>query len=170
MRAWCEGKPGIAMPTGIPTDSKVAAADYVDDFTTLPLARYNANGTPDTTFSDDGKTTTNLFDAYFLVDDAAIQADGRIVLSGEGSGSGYYSAARFDVDGALDSTFGTEGFAVTDFSPFYDVAYAVAIQNDGKIVTAGTAEATYFASRDTSGREERFLIPKSRTEPDRERR
>ena len=34
---------------------------------------------------------------------------------------------------------------MTDFSPFYDVAYAVAIQNDGKIVTAGTAEATYFA-------------------------
>jgi len=131
----------------IAPEGKIVAAGFVEDFATVPLARYNADGTPDTTFSDDGKTT-ELTDAYFLVDDAAIQADGRIVLSGEGvsqAGSSAFTLARFDADGALDTTFGTDGFAVTDFSPYFDNAYAVAIQGDGKIVAAGTAEATYFA-------------------------
>jgi len=132
----------------IQPDDRIVAAGFIDDGATLALARYNPDGTPDTTFSGDGKTTQEITDGRFLAYDAAIQPDGKIVLAGEGSGPSYYSAfvlARYDPDGALDATFGVDGFAVTDFSPHFDLAYAVAIQSDGKIVAAGTAEATYFA-------------------------
>src|SRR5438046_8550413 len=45
------------------------------------------------------------------------------------------------VDGDLDPTFGTDGKVLTDFDHSTDIAYAVAIQADGKLVVIG---ATYI--------------------------
>ena len=42
------------------------------------------------------------------------------------------------VDGDLDPTFGTDGKMLTDFDPSTDIAYAVAIQANGKLVVVGT--------------------------------
>ena len=42
--------------------------------------------------------------------------------------------------GTLDSTFNGNGIVTTDFSLMWDQANAVAIQNDGKIVVAGTSD------------------------------
>jgi uncharacterized delta-60 repeat protein len=42
------------------------------------------------------------------------------------------------VDGDLDSAFGTDGKVLTDFDHSTDIANAVAIQADGKLVVAGT--------------------------------
>src|SRR2546423_5332664 len=41
-------------------------------------------------------------------------------------------------DGDLDSTFGTAGQVMTDFNNSTDIAYAVAVQTDGKLVVVGT--------------------------------
>jgi len=41
-------------------------------------------------------------------------------------------------DGDLDPTFGTDGKVLTDFDHSTDIAYAVAIQADGKVVVVGT--------------------------------
>jgi len=47
--------------------------------------------------------------------------------------------ARYNTDGSLDTTFGTDGKVTTDFSgEFGDQAYAVAIDSSEKIVVAGT--------------------------------
>jgi len=43
------------------------------------------------------------------------------------------------VDGDLDPTFGTDGKVLTDFDHSTDIANAVAIQADGKLVVVGTA-------------------------------
>ncbi|HVD95041.1 MAG TPA: delta-60 repeat domain-containing protein, partial [Candidatus Limnocylindria bacterium] len=42
------------------------------------------------------------------------------------------------VDGDLDPTFGTDGKVLTDFDHSTDIANAVAIQADGKLVVVGT--------------------------------
>src|SRR5205085_6447785 len=42
-------------------------------------------------------------------------------------------------DGTLDNCFGANGVTVNDFGIGHDVAYAVAIQPDGRIVAAGSS-------------------------------
>src|SRR2546421_12974293 len=42
------------------------------------------------------------------------------------------------VDGDLDPTFGTDGKVLTDFDHSTDIANAVAVQADGKLVVVGT--------------------------------
>ena len=65
---------------------------------------------------------------------------------GRDSGSSYkydFALARYDNDGVLDTTFGTNGIVTTNFGNGY--ANAIALQKDGKIVVAG------FNRDDTSG-------------------
>lgn len=69
----------------------------------------------------------------------AIQNDGKIVLAGTYSiGSDYdFGLYRYNTNGVLDSTFGTNGLVTTSLGSAEDIAYSVAIQNDGKILAAG---------------------------------
>src|SRR5437773_2974827 len=62
------------------------------------------------------------------------------------------------VDGDLDPTFGTDGKVLTDFDHSTDIAYAVAVQTDGKLVVVGT---TY---RDNDFSNEDFAV--ARYNPD----
>src|SRR5213078_3530124 len=53
------------------------------------------------------------------------------------------------VDGDLDPTFGTEGKVLTDFDHSTDIAHAVAIQADGKLIVVGTTyQDNDFSSED----------------------
>jgi uncharacterized delta-60 repeat protein len=99
----------------------------------------------DPTFSGDGRQTTNFTPGYDTASDVAIQADGRIVAVGEAAGGrGRFAVARYATDGSLDPTFGGgDGKVVTDFTPYLDAAFAVAIQADGKIVVVGEAAGRY---------------------------
>ena len=59
--------------------------------------------------------------------------------------------AQYTSDGALDATFGREGLVATDFDQRVDegradVAFAVAIQPDDKIVAAGVADVNETGS------------------------
>ena len=71
----------------------------------------------------------------------AVQADGKIVGAGIGPtirGSYQMLVARLNADGSPDLTFGTNG-VVLDSLIGGAFARSVAIQADGKIVTAGSA-------------------------------
>ena len=114
------------------------------------VARYNSNGTLDSTFSFDGKTTID-FDGGAGKDECtgiALQSDGKIVVVGITSGSDKnenFAIARLNSDGTLDTTsFGAgTGKVIVPFDiggDNNDDAKAVAIQSDGKIVVAGTVE------------------------------
>ncbi len=108
------------------------------------VVRYNTDGTLDTTFDSDGKVTTdfnNKSDAAFAV---AIQSDGRIVvvgISGTNGSDNDFAVARYNSDGSLDSSFDSDGRAVTDFGSLNDEAFSVAIAPSGKIVVAGTTSS-----------------------------
>jgi uncharacterized delta-60 repeat protein len=114
----------------------------VDDFA---LARYNPDGSPDPTFGTGGKLTTD-FGGVDQGNGVAIQADGRIIAVGAGGPSHDFTLARYNSDGSLDPTFGAGGKLTTDFGGF-DRANAVALQTDGKIVTAGVGNERFGLAR-----------------------
>jgi uncharacterized delta-60 repeat protein len=121
-------------------DGKIVAGGYawVSGHGDSALARYNANGSLDTTFGTGGKVTTAVSSLNDWINAIAIQPDGKIV------GVGYYQVTgaskllvvRYNANGSLDTGFGTGGYTATAVGPSAN-AFAVMLQPDGKIVAAG---------------------------------
>lgn len=110
-----------------------------DDFA---LARYNSDGTLDTSFDTDGKLRTD-FGSYEEIQSVAIQSDGKIVAAGRsGNLSPDFAVARYNTDGTLDASFNGDGKVTVDFNFDQDDANSVSIQSDGKIVIGGSVNAT----------------------------
>ncbi|HEV2860937.1 MAG TPA: delta-60 repeat domain-containing protein [Pyrinomonadaceae bacterium] len=111
------------------------------------LARFQSDGSLDTTFGSGGVVTTRLPGplGYNVgaVEAVALLPDGKIVVAGTSISNYAYNTdfvvARYNVDGSPDATFGDGGITVTDFFGEYDLAHAVAVQGDGKIIVAGAA-------------------------------
>ena len=105
------------------------------------LARYDADGSLDTAFGNDGRVTTDLSADQDFGEGVALQSDGKIVVVGQRTTSTVYdlAIARYDTDGSLDTSFGTGGSLSTDFNGSGDLGKDVAIQPDGKIVVGGYA-------------------------------
>lgn len=103
------------------------------------LARYNSDGSLDPTFGSVGKVTTD-FGNFDIITAIAIQPDGRIVAGGDTTNQNTntdFALARYNIDGSLDSSFGSGGKVVTDFVRQPDFVGGLALQPDGRIVVAG---------------------------------
>lgn len=120
----------LSSPTGATLGSPNTATLTIVDVTT---------GQVDTGFGRTGIITTQIGSSDDAAYGVAIQADGKIVAVGSGTSSTPdFAIVRYNPDGSLDNSFGTGGRVITPFGNSSDVAYAVAIQSDGKIVAAGT--------------------------------
>ena len=123
-------------------DGKIVVAGVASSFEIgglFALARYLPNGTLDTTFGGDGRVTTDVGGGTAHA--VALQPDGKIVLAGVApspSTGSDFALARYLPNGTLDTTFGGDGRVITDFGGD-DIAIAVTLQPDGKIVVAGRA-------------------------------
>lgn len=116
--------------------------------------RYTASGNLDTTFSGDGKLTTD-----FMVDDqgmgVAIQSNGRIVVAGGADNNLHqdYAFARYTAAGSLDNSFSGDGKQTvggpldTANAKYMDSAAALVIQPDGKLVAAGATHLHFSVVR-----------------------
>jgi trimeric autotransporter adhesin len=105
------------------------------------VAKFNSDGTDDTSFGVNGITTTDMGTAYDYSKAIAIQADGKVIIAGNvfNSTSSYdFAIARYNNDGSLDTSFGNAGKVIT-LGTSADYAEAIAIQVDGKIIVSGTA-------------------------------
>ena len=143
-----------AFDVALQPDGKIIAAGTVFvDFnpgdqsdTDFALARYNTDGSLDTTFGNGGTVSTDFFgnedDAFSVV----IQADGKIVAVGSANANATYydfAAVRYLSNGTIDTTFGVAGKVSTDFGVGgFDRAHSAALQADGSIVAAGFAIST----------------------------
>jgi uncharacterized delta-60 repeat protein len=108
----------------------------------IAVWRLNQDGTPDPDFGSGGEAVLTLpFDQEAKA--VAIQKDTKIVAAGfmDGAGSPAAVIARFDADGVPDPSFDDDGFLVQDFGAGHARVLAVAIQRDGKILTAGSNDA-----------------------------
>jgi uncharacterized delta-60 repeat protein len=112
------------------------------------VARFGSNGALDASFGSGGKVTTSFGTAFALGRAVAVQPDGRIIAAGtQGGGTQSFALARYNVDGSLDSGFGSAGRVTTDFDFFAGVG-GVAVTPAGQIVAAGS----------TSGATTRFAL------------
>jgi uncharacterized delta-60 repeat protein len=114
------------------------------------VARFNLNGTLDSSFGRTGEVTTILTTVQQggAARDVAIQPDGKIVAAGYAAGSHQFAVVRYNPDGSLDASFGSQGIVLTNISKFSrDYAYSLGLQPDAKIVVAGiTNPATVNAA------------------------
>ena len=128
-------------------DGKLVVAGGRDgDFA---LARYNANGTLDTSFSGDGKRTTD-----FGANDAAVsviqQTDGKLLVAGASGDN--FALVRYTVGGGVDVNFGNGGKLTIDFGSYdqrvRDVhRFSMIQQTDGKLVMASTIAGNFALAR-----------------------
>jgi uncharacterized delta-60 repeat protein len=124
-------------------DGRIIAAGFtLTSFTgfDFALARYNADGSLDSSFGTGGKVLTNvLSNNSDQIHTVALQPDGRIVVGGGTANSltgvSLAALARYTTDGSLDSSFGNGGLVITDFGQ-YDFLYDLAIERDGKVIAA----------------------------------
>jgi uncharacterized delta-60 repeat protein len=115
-------------------DGKIVVAGTASNY--FALGRFDADGSFDTSFGGDGKVELSVGEASYAYA-VAVQPDGKIVAAGRGAGwPGEFALARLEPDGSIDSTFGSDGTVTTAVGPISSVR-ALAIQPDGKIVTAG---------------------------------
>jgi uncharacterized delta-60 repeat protein len=135
---------GWACGVALQSDGKIVAVGSAPGFGgegDFALARYNANGSIDTSFSGDGTQTTDL-GGDEGASDIGIQPDGKIVAVGSSysfiGSSTTAVVARYSSAGSLDPGFGTlfAGLQLTSVSGT-DAAGGVALQPDGKIVAVG---------------------------------
>lgn len=145
------GNTDIVNSIKIQPDGKIVAAGLARNANAttqyFAVARFNSNGSIDSTFaSGTGKATVLVGNG--LEDSAksvALTATGQIILAGlsfePGPNAEDFSIARYNQDGSIDSTFGTNGTLRIDFCQNEDNANSVLIQPDGKLLFSGSAQS-----------------------------
>jgi uncharacterized delta-60 repeat protein len=105
-------------------------------FTMILLARFNADGTLDTSFGTSGQVVTPLHSGGGDIVGLAVQPDGNII-AGMGTNAGTIGLARYTTAGTLDTSFGTGGTLLTNVRGNGNVG-GIAVEPDGRIVVAGS--------------------------------
>lgn len=115
---------------------KILVASGHGDFI---LTRYNSDGSLDTSFSGDGRVTTDFNNNVDRVSGIAVQSDGKILVAGDSYNSNVskFALVRYNSDGSLDTSFSGDGKVTTDLTPYADEGKSVIVQTDGKILVAG---------------------------------
>jgi uncharacterized delta-60 repeat protein len=125
----------------IQPDGKIVVVGLLQG--SIGVARYNADGSLDSTFGSSGKVITDASPSFDGAFDVAISS-GKIVVGG---GTGLYPSSpsdfqlvRYNANGSLDTTFGSVGIVTTDFGGT-DNIFAIAVGADGKITAAGATKS-----------------------------
>ena len=141
--------------------SNTLGSNFVSPTGSFALVRYNADGTLDTSFSDDGKVTVSMGSLPIDNGSSIVQVDGKVLIAGSISrpyGKPDFALVRYNTDGTLDASFSDDGMLTADFVPdikdayngynyAYDYGYGVAMQADGKILVAGRSDSNFALAR-----------------------
>jgi uncharacterized delta-60 repeat protein len=147
-----------ANSVALQSDGKIVVAGSGGGFSAFVVSRYNGDGSLDTSFGTTGnifgtpgKVITNFAGGSDRGYGVTLQSDGKIIVVGSSSTSSFgpntgqklprFGLSRYNTDGSLDISFGSEGKVRTAFG-LLSGAFSVVEQSDGKIVVAGeTSEA-----------------------------
>ncbi len=134
----------------IQSNGRILAAGYamMSNGYHFALARVLTNGTLDTTFSGDGKLTTDFGGPanWAYGQSVAVQSDQKILVAGYvgTSTNDHFALVRLSTNGVLDTTFNGTGKVITPVGAGNSHGRSIAIQPDGKILVAGDADDAVF--------------------------
>ena len=121
----------------------VAGNTFDQGISKFLLCSFDQNGALDLTFGTDGYRTLQFADESWNYCYAmSLQPDGKILLSGESPtafSDANFTLMRVNPDGQLDASFSNDGMASNSISLKDDIALAMAIFPDGKILLGGYA-------------------------------
>ena len=128
----------LVLGTAVQSDGRIVAAGEGG------MARFNSDGSIDTTFGTAGRVATP-----FYVRALAIAADGKLLVAG---GTAVYNStdmqvARYLTSGQLDASFDGDGIATIDFGGANEWATSLLIEPSGRIVVAGGAREGIAVAR-----------------------
>ena len=126
------------------------AGDTTAGASRIEIQRLNADGAADTTFGTGGTVLGSASGDEAAFAAAALPGDQFLVA---GTSSGHFLLERFNADGTLDSTFGSNGKATSTVNgaSSTEIADAVAVGSDGTIVVAGQSDGTWAFTRFSAG-------------------
>lgn len=133
-------------------DGKILAFGHTgresDNSQKVAVVRWNADGSLDTGFGNNGVFEYDFFYQHAKAWSGAVRADGKILIAGQGFlGANQAFVAQIEADGAIDFTFGLSGIAQApaENTSFYDLA----VQDNGAIVAVGGAvnDAKFYLVR-----------------------
>lgn len=125
---------------------------YITDATDFMIARYNGDGTLDSTFGTAGIATTDFAGGHETALALLLQPGGKIIAVGTArpgpADFADFALARYHADGSPDLSFGASGTLLTDITGDgqIDVANAAALW-DGRLLAVGTARADFALAR-----------------------
>jgi uncharacterized delta-60 repeat protein len=127
----------------VTADGKITAAGATKGASAgdFAVARYNSDGSLDSTFGGGGTVTTDFSaDSEDTGNGVVVQPDGKIIVAGTAA-SGFaataFAVVRYTATGNLDTTFGSGGKATAVFGNPVNNAFDIVAQPDGKVVVAG---------------------------------
>ncbi len=125
------------------SDSKIVIAGYTSNngnFNVF-LARFKSDGIIDSTFGTNGYVISPVGTSYDFANSLSIQSDGKLIVTGyTQSGTKFNNfVMRFNNDGTVDNTFGTNGILISIWGTSSEFTYASTLQSDGNILTGGFA-------------------------------
>ncbi|HKY62319.1 MAG TPA: delta-60 repeat domain-containing protein [bacterium] len=130
----------------------VGSAGETDSSGSFAILRYNPDGSLDSGFGTDGKVVTN-FGSSALATAVALSSDGKIIVAGFAVMAPPPNplelnifVVRYESNGDLDTSFGSDGKAEFNFGTF-ELANALALQADGKILVAGNQDDDFLVFR-----------------------
>lgn len=136
----------LALRLALQPDGKIVVVGVAGDSSfnsDFAVARYNSNGTLDTSFDGDGKVTDDIDGDEDSANTVALQPDGKIVVAGQAVddffGDADFAITRYNSNGSIDTGFDVDGLVTQDFDFNFDEATGAVIQPDGRIIVAGTA-------------------------------
>jgi uncharacterized delta-60 repeat protein len=135
------GTNDVGQSVALQPDGKIVVAGYslIGSNADIVVARYNSNGSLDTSFDGDGRVRTSVVPGSDYGSSVTIQPDGKILVAGNSfNGTNTdFALVRYNANGSLDTTFGNGGKVTTQIGASSEEAYSVKVQPDGKIVVAG---------------------------------
>ena len=120
----------------------VLAGTAAGDFA---LARYNADGTLDSSFGNSGKLTTDLGTSADAASFVATDPNGRLVAAG--STEGAVAVVRYGADGSRDTSFNTSGAVIADLGPASDSVAGLVAMSDGRVLLAENDATNIYLAR-----------------------
>ena len=123
----------------IQPDGKIIGTGRNDNQQTVTI-RNNSNGSLDYTFGVNGIVSMNFGGVWPRFNE--LQLDGKILVAGlyfDGA-NGYSSVLRFNQNGTIDSSFDFDGQTTILLNSTENIPGDLKVQNDGKILIAGTAK------------------------------